>query len=120
MKQTKNVATDAGSAAIEFLVFGLVAQLVIAGFGLDLLRQQRAQILSQSIARQTVRLVIADPLAAPSRVSAMLDQISNQQGRPVTDFKVSWLPLAPSPQDWVIVKSVVSGQTELAVMRATK
>jgi hypothetical protein len=120
MKLTKSAPLDVGSAALEFLVFGLVAQLVLTGFGLDLLRQQRAQIVSQSIARQAVRLVIADPANAPARVQEMLDQIRQRQGRVATNFSVSWLPRLPVSGDWVVATANVSGHSEIAVMKATR
>lgn len=120
MKITKKEHSEVGSAALEFLVFGLVAQLVLTGFGLELLRQQRAQIVSQSIARQTVRLVIADPANASDRVRQMLGQISQLQGKPESDFEVSWLPRLPVSGEWVVATAKVSGQTELAVMKVSK
>ena len=120
MKITKKTHSEVGSAALEFLVFGLVAQLVLTGFGLELLRQQRAQIVSQSIARQAVRLVIADPANASDRVQEMLNQVSRRQGRANTDFNVSWLPQSPVSGDWVLATAIVSGQSEVAVMKATR
>lgn len=115
MKPTRS--NESGSAAIEFLAFGLVAQILVTGFGLDLLRQQRAQIVSQSVARQVARLVVAAPDKAQSRVQDLILSVARQEGKPVEEFKVSWLPTLPQAGDWVVSESVVSGQVEFAVMR---
>jgi hypothetical protein len=120
MKRTRKTASDSGSAAIEFLVFGLVAQLVITGFGLELLKEQRAQIVSQSLARQVVRLVIANPVSAGGRVQDLLAVTAENQGKAVDEFKVSWSPVVPQVGDWVVAQASVAGQTQFATMRAGK
>jgi hypothetical protein len=120
MKQIRQTRSDSGSAAIELLLFGLVLQLVITGFGLDLLRQQRAQIASQSLARQVVRLVIANPQDSSDRVQDLLSVTAENQGKNMDDFKVSWSPSDPKVGDWVVAQASVSGQTQFAVMRVGK
>ena len=117
MNRTKQTSLDSGSASIEFLVFGLIAQLVIVGFGLDLLKTQRAQIASQSLARQVARLVVADPDKSGDRVRALLSQTAESQDKNAADFKVSWKPSNPKAGDWVVAQASVSGQTQFAVMR---
>ncbi len=120
MKPTSHTKPDRGSAVIEFLVFGLIAQLVVTGFALDLLRQQRAQIASQSLARQVVRLVIANPQKAGDRVQDLLSVTADDHGLTPYDFKVSWSPRNPKTGDWVVAQASVSGQTQFAVMRVAK
>ena len=117
MKPTREILSDSGSAALEFLVFGLIAQIVVAGFGLNLFRVQRAQIASQSLARQVARLVIADPQNSGDRVQTLLSLVAESQGKNVEDFKISWSPSHPEAGDWVVAQASVSGQTEFAVMR---
>ena len=53
--------SDAGSALVEFLVFGLVLQVGILTFFLDLSNQQADQLAAESIARHGLRaFVISD------------------------------------------------------------
>ena len=55
MRISQRLNADAGSALVEFLVFGLVLQVGILTFFLDLSNQQAGQLAAESIARHGLR-----------------------------------------------------------------
>lgn len=52
---SRRLASEYGSAILEFLVFGLAINLAILTFGTELIQTQKSQFAVESIARHVIR-----------------------------------------------------------------
>lgn len=80
-------AEDGGNALIEFVALGLVAQLLMAGFLLQLGTDFRSQVAAESIARQVLRS--AQLGQSEVQLDELLTQIRSLFGLPDKDIKVT-------------------------------
>ncbi|MEY4320313.1 MAG: hypothetical protein RLZZ471_254 [Actinomycetota bacterium] len=76
---------ERGNAIVEFLVFGLVAQLLIFGFLLKLGSDFRSQLAAEAIARQSLRVI---QMGTDSGYG-MAESVSAVFGIPVNEMKIS-------------------------------
>lgn len=74
MSRQLDPAPDRGSIALELLVFGILAPVLIVAFALTALASQRTGLQANQIARQTVRLAAIQNLTADA-----LGNLSNGQ-----------------------------------------
>ncbi len=80
------LVSDRGNAVLEFIAFGLAAQLLIFGFLIKLGVDFRGQLASQSMARQVIRT--AQLGSSQDSVMAMASEVATVFGVPRADYKV--------------------------------
>ena len=119
MKISKNLRADDGSASIEFIVLGLLAQALILGFGLSALQEQRTQLGVQLAARQAVRLVALQPDQA-TQLHALTNEIETSVGLAPGGLKLSQVPERPSAGELVSVRATIGGTSSTSTMRVPR
>ncbi len=73
MSISRSLKSDAGSALVEFLVFGLVLQVGVLALFLELSNQQVGQLATESIARHSLRAFVIseiDPRVTAEQIAA--------------------------------------------------
>lgn len=115
------ISDEKGSALIEFVVFGLVAQLAVLLFAGQLLDEQKLQIALTTSARQAAR---AATLSAQTGGAANLAAIRSQQesnfGLANGRLQISLNPASPTMGDLVVATAIIDGHSASATMRVPR
>ena len=69
-----DLASEVGSAAIDFVAFGLVGSALVLFTGLQLGQAQHQQFIVQQLAKQTARALVLDADRANAVIAAMATQ----------------------------------------------
>ncbi len=80
------LGSDRGNAILEFVAFGLAAQLLIFGFLMRLGVDFRSQLAAQSMARQVLRT--AQLTSSQESWQAMASEVASVFGISVAEYKV--------------------------------
>jgi hypothetical protein len=80
------LGSDRGNAILEFVAFGLAAQLLIFGFLMRLGVDFRSQLAAQSMARQVLRT--AQLTSSQESWQAMASEVASAFGISVAEYKV--------------------------------
>ena len=119
--KTNPLQGEEGSALIEFVVFGLVAQISILMFAGSLLEQQKLQLAVESSARQAVR---AATLSKDSPQADVANVIENQQsanfGLVSGRLQITVTPVAPVAGELVTATASIDGVSATARMRVPR
>jgi hypothetical protein len=110
---------EKGSAIMEFVLFGLVAQIAILIFALDLLGHQKLQMAVETAARQAARNA-----ALPGGSFVGVDAIEKQQSRNFDlapgRLNLELSPSQPTAGDLVTATASIDGVTAKASMRVPR
>ena len=119
--RTNLLQNDEGSALIEFVVFGLVAQISILMFAGSLLEQQKLQLAVESSARQAVRAATLSKDAAQADLaSAIESQQSANFGLVPGRLRITVTPGAPAAGELVSATASIDGVSATARMRVPR
>ena len=119
MKLAKCLCDDSGSAVIEFIVLGLLAQCLILTFGLGALQSQRQQLAVTLAARQAARLVTQDPQGAAGLDSFSQD-LESSFGLDDGSLKVSINSESPQAGQLVAATAAIGAIQTTVVMRVPR
>jgi hypothetical protein len=111
-----NPDSDTGSIALEFLIFGLLAPVLVVGGVLSLASAQRSQIAAQQLAREYVR---SQALGEdPNIAQAMRQSVAEGLGIDSAQVQVSAQLIGDS--NVVEARASVGQAVETARMRVQK
>jgi hypothetical protein len=119
MKLARRLGDDGGSAVIEFIVLGLLAQLLILTFGLGALQGQRQQFAVTLAARQAARLVTQHPEEAfsPEVLGHELESSFDMQSG---SLRLTVSPFSPQPGQLVAATAAIGAIRSTVVMRVPR
>jgi hypothetical protein len=119
--KTNLLQNEEGSALIEFVVFGLVAQISILMFAGSLLEQQKLQLAVESSARQAVRAATLSIDAAQGDVAKAIEtQQSANFGLVPGRLRITVTPVAPAAGELVSATASIDGVSATARMRVPR
>jgi len=119
--KTKLLQNDEGSALIEFVVFGLVAQVSILMFAGSLLEQQKHQLAVESSARQAVRAATLSKDAAQADVANSIEaQQTANFGLVPGRLRITVTPNAPAAGELVSATASIDGASATVRMRVPR
>lgn len=119
--KTDLLQNDEGSALIEFVVFGLVAQISILMFAGSLLEQQKLQLAVESSARQAVRAATLSKDAAQADVASSIEaQQTANFGLVPGRLRIPVTPAAPEAGELVSATASIDGASATARMRVPR
>jgi hypothetical protein len=119
--KTNLLQNEEGSALIEFVVFGLVAQISILMFAGSLLEQQKLQLAVESSARQAVRAATLSKDAAQGDVAKAIEtQQSANFGLVPGRLRITFTPVAPAAGELVSATASIDGVSATARMRVPR
>ena len=119
--KTKLLQNDDGSALIEFVVFGLVAQISILMFAGSLLEQQKLQLAVESSARQAVRAATLSKDAAQADVANSIEaQQTANFGLVPGRLRITVTPIAPAAGELVSATASIYGASATVRMRVPR
>jgi hypothetical protein len=85
---------ESGSAIIEFVVFGLIAQLVLFGFLIKLGVDFRSELAAEALARQSLRSI---QLSSSQDIGiSMAETVAREFGLSTSDYKINIQDGCPS------------------------
>ncbi|MFM5905672.1 MAG: hypothetical protein ACKORF_06175 [Micrococcales bacterium] len=95
--KTNRCHSDRGSAVIEFVVLGLLAQIVIVAIALPAMQQQRVQLAANSLVSQVARVIAQDPTNLDRIQELVAQQTSNYELGADSRVSVEVSPELPHP-----------------------
>ncbi|MEN9990171.1 MAG: hypothetical protein RL508_1150 [Actinomycetota bacterium] len=116
MKIREIIRDDKGSAIIEFVVLGLLAQCLILTFGLGALQLQRQQLAVTLASRQAVRLMTQD-VGAGGRLDSLSQDLESSFGLSEGTLTLTVRPENPEAGQMVSVTATIDATHSTSTMR---
>lgn len=110
---SRDSSADSGSVALEFLLVGLIAPVLVVGGVLSLASAQRAQIAAQQLAREYVRSQVLGE--SPEVAEPMRQSIADGLHLSIASVQVSARSLDGS--NLIEARAIVGQAVEIARMR---